>query len=172
MIRCTQTRGHSTGIDACAGSISHFLCDVPKSASTSSRISSCRRQDIVRAQPGFRPRRPGVDIVYFRRTTVAPGKLKMTHPARKTGRGESLGLHRSSCIVFTRISSTYQTIARTVTALVGVGFFIIIIKPAPATSCRRSGIGILPIIYNQAQLTITASFKKHQAVGQISHPTA
>ena len=63
-------------------------------------------------------------------------------PARgKPWRGD-WGLHLSSCTVLMMISSTYQTIARIVTTLVGV-FAFIYEMPPPRHHAAESGIGII-----------------------------
>lgn len=61
--------------------------------------------------------------------------LKKIRPAQAGG----AGLHRSSWTVLTRMSSMYQTIARIVTALVGVGLMFILCKCRPITAPRRLG---------------------------------
>ncbi len=61
--------------------------------------------------------------------------LKKIRPAHAGG----AGLHRSSWTVLTRMSSMYQTIARIVTTLVGVGLMFILCQCRTLTAPRRSG---------------------------------
>lgn len=51
-------------------------------------------------------------------------------------------LHRSSWTHFTRMSRTYQTIARIVTTLVGVGLLVIVRKPHPHGGIAAWGGGV------------------------------
>ena len=70
--------------------------------------------------------RPGIVKIFL---------LKKICPAHAGG----AGLHRSSWTVLTRMSSMYQTIARIVTALVGVGLMFILCKCRTLTAPRRLG---------------------------------
>ena len=59
---------------------------------------------------------------------------KNSAPPGLPGRDLTLVLCLSSCTVFSTISSTYQTIARTVTTTFGSGYFL---NRAPAAPCRQ-----------------------------------
>ena len=82
-------------------------------------------------------------------------------PGRTLGRGW-WGLHLSSCTVLRIISSTYHTIARIVTTLVGV-LFLMTEMPPPAAPCRQTGGGriISPCISHRQAQNIQAAEAHH-----------
>ena len=103
---------------------------------------------------------------------LTSGSRKNSAPPGLPGRALSLVLYLSSCTVFSTISSTYQTIARTVTTTFGSGYFLNIVKTAHRLHHAASG-GVRSITHAPLNLQEYSSTPiKTSGCRALAHPTA